>query len=82
MSKEYFSKVENGSERCVLECTADSASALKSMLTREGYEVKKIVLSKGRHICKYCNGIADGDDENLLCFDCMETFGHSLFSDL
>lgn len=35
-----------------------------------------------RHSCKYCGAIADGTFEDLLCGDCRQTFGHSLFSEL
>ena len=37
---------------------------------------------KGKHICKYCGEIAEGTYDDLLCGDCRETFGHSLFSEL
>jgi len=43
-------------------------------------ECKK--LPRGSHICKYCGGIAEGTFADLLCADCRETFGHSLFSEL
>jgi len=32
--------------------------------------------------CKYCGEDNESPDENLLCSDCRETFGHSLFSEL
>ena len=39
-------------------------------------------LPRGSHICKYCGDIAEGTYKDLLCSDCRETFGHSLFSEL
>lgn len=39
-------------------------------------------IPRGRHSCKYCGAIADGIFEDLLCEDCRQTFGHSLFSEL
>jgi len=36
----------------------------------------------GSHICKYCYDIAEGTYEELLCRECRETFGHSLYSEL
>ena len=39
-------------------------------------------IPRGKHSCKYCGGIAEGTYTDLLCKDCRETFGHSLFSEL
>ena len=39
-------------------------------------------IPKDKHPCKYCGGIAEGTYEDLLCGECRETFGHSLFSEL
>lgn len=39
-------------------------------------------LPKGKHICKYCGGIAEGTYQDLLCEECRECFGHSLYSEL
>ena len=45
------------------------------------YELKNIEML-GKHICGYCGEIADGEDENLLCADCRETFGHAYLDEL
>lgn len=37
---------------------------------------------RGKHICKYCGNIAEGTHGDLLCKECRDTFGHSLFSEL
>ena len=34
------------------------------------------------HICKYCGDIAKGTDEDVLCQDCRDTFGHAFYSEL
>ena len=34
------------------------------------------------HECKYCGGVADGPDEDVLCEDCQMTFGHAFYSEL
>lgn len=34
------------------------------------------------HICKYCGDIAEGTDENVLCQECREIFGHAFYSEL
>lgn len=40
------------------------------------------LLPRGKHTCKYCGNIADGTLADLLCGECRQTFGHSLFSEL
>lgn len=35
-----------------------------------------------KHICKYCGNIVEGEYEDLLCDECREIFGHSLYSEL
>lgn len=32
--------------------------------------------------CKYCTKLTDSQDPNILCPNCIETFGHSFFSEL
>ena len=36
----------------------------------------------GKHICKYCGNMVDGDYEDELCDECKQLFGHSLYSEL
>lgn len=45
------------------------------------YELKNIEML-GRHECLYCGGLADGEDEDVLCDDCRETFGHTYYHEL
>ena len=49
-------------------------------------EVKDFVFNdKGMiigHECKYCGEIANGTDTDVLCEDCREIFGHTLYSEL
>lgn len=35
-----------------------------------------------KHVCKYCGNIVEGEYEDLLCDECREIFGHSLYSEL
>lgn len=37
---------------------------------------------KGKHICKYCGKVTDGEDEDLLCPACRRVFGHTFYSEL
>ena len=34
------------------------------------------------HECKYCGEIIRGTDEDVLCADCIMTFGHIFYSEL
>ena len=34
------------------------------------------------HYCKYCGELVLGDNEDLLCQECRELFGHSFYSEL
>lgn len=34
------------------------------------------------HKCKYCGSVTSGKDEDLLCSNCMATFGHMRYSEL
>ena len=34
------------------------------------------------HSCKYCGQVTEGIDEDILCEDCREVFGHTLYSQL
>ena len=32
--------------------------------------------------CRYCGRETGEEDPDVLCVECMETFGHTLFSEL
>ena len=36
----------------------------------------------GYHFCKYCGNKVYGDDDDELCGECKEVFGHRYFSEL
>jgi hypothetical protein len=44
--------------------------------------VLDVVDANIHHICKYCGDIANGTDENVLCSECRELFGHAFYSEL
>ena len=70
--KSYLQTVKTG-------CTLNEVS---DYLKKQGYSVEKIVSSETHHLCKYCHGIAEGTYDDLLCEECREVFGHSLYSEL
>lgn len=49
---------------------------------KEGIKVAKIESTKTHHVCKYCYCIASGTDEDLLCDECRQLFGHTFYSEL
>ena len=42
----------------------------------------KIKITKIKNECKYCGEFTDSDDEDVLCEDCRQTFGHTFYSEL
>ena len=82
--KEYYALcIDDDGQVCTV-CirTVGGKEFAKERLMREGYKVTEVVDAKNHHICGYCNGIAEGDMEDLLCRDCRELFGHTLYSEL
>ena len=88
--KEYLSSqtvkflvdgIQNGEEYS-WDCTSNSEKLARKSLEKEGIKITRIVPVKGHHRCKYCQGIAEGSNKNLLCSDCMVTFGHTYYSEL
>jgi len=37
---------------------------------------------KTHHFCKYCANVVESDCDDLLCSDCREMFGHTMYSEL
>lgn len=46
------------------------------------HKVVDVVDGNTHHICKYCGEIAEGTDENVLCSECRELFGHTFYHEL
>lgn len=45
--------------------------------------VELIHIPKGSHLCGYCGtNVVKGTDEDRLCSECIEMFGHSFLSEL
>lgn len=61
---------------------AVSEEECRKVFKSEGIIVKKIASKKNNHRCKYCQGIADGKQSDLLCDNCRDTFGHTYYSEL
>lgn len=62
--------------------------------TKESYDLLKDLAEKGKveiqsykgttynNKCKYCGRPNNSTDEDILCNDCRETFGHTFYSEL
>jgi hypothetical protein len=55
---------------------------LPSSSQKHDYKFVNIYPKKGHHLCKYCGQVAEGSNTDLLCNDCHELFGHTLYSEL
>lgn len=53
-------------------------------LIQKDFEEKIIAVhdANTHHICKYCGGVAKGIDEDVLCEECRDIFGHAFYSEL
>jgi len=60
----------------------DELESIRKVLESKGEKILVIAPVKGHHLCRYCGSLAEGDFEDLLCKDCRECFGHSLFTEL
>lgn len=45
-------------------------------------KIIKVFDANTHHICKFCGGVANGVDDDVLCAECRELFGHAFFSEL
>ena len=63
-------------------CEYANEEDCKKEFEKQGIKIEKIVPKKNHHRCKYCGSIAEGNDIDRLCEDCIETFGHWFFSEL
>ena len=48
----------------------------------KGKKVLNVEDGNTYHICKYCGLITDGTDEDVLCKECRDIFGHTFYSEL
>lgn len=81
MEKFMVDGISNGKEYS-WDTEAENEEECRKAFESEGIIVKRIANKQNYHRCKYCNGIAEGKQSDLLCDKCRETFGHTLFSEL
>lgn len=78
----YFVICEKNGNENHFDFKATSKEECINFYEKEGYVVKTVVSSKKYHRCKYCLGIANGTNKDILCEDCKDLFGHTYFHEL
>lgn len=73
---------KQGGKRYSWDCEYESEEECRKAFEEEGVLIETLVLAKGHHRCKYCSGIAEGTDKNLLCEECRAEIGHIFYSEL
>ena len=66
-------------------CTVEIVAATKEDAIEEiksELDIVRIENAKGKHICKYCGSIVEGTNEDILCEECIDVFGHHRYSEL
>lgn len=64
-----------------------ASSILEELNRQDGTDYNildtEIINLTNKHFCPYCRtNIVEGDYEDLLCSECREIFGHSLYNEL
>lgn len=84
----YILKTESGDEYITTQIKKVSSDEILKIF-QDAQPSRKYIkcefdkeIPDGKHLCKYCGEIADGNYEDLLCKDCRMTFGHALYSEL
>ena len=68
-----------------MECDMPKETMIKLVQKDANFKNQKVLDvadASTHHICKYCGGIAKGIDEDVLCSECREIFGHAFYSEL
>lgn len=82
MARFLIEGLENGEEYTYSIESKEPMDVVLSSLIQQGITVTKIVSAKGKHICRYCGDITEGTDEDLLCDDCHQTYGHYKYHEM
>ena len=66
----------------IVDVFTDKARLEKINLVKVDVDVSVYFDNSGPVFCKYCGEPNGSDDENVLCAECREFFGHSFYSEL
>lgn len=80
--KDYLVIGKKDGQEYNIEIKAQNKKVAEYNLNKNGYSVVNIKEAKKAHVCLYCGNLVDGTNENLLCDECRELFGHTFFSQL
>jgi len=69
-------------EELAWDCEYSSEDECRKDFENEGIKIIKIATKRNHHRCKYCYGIANGKETNLLCDECRRMFGHIYYDEL
>lgn len=78
----FYAEISKGEELYISTIHATNEEAAIHHIEKDGYKVEKFVDASTHHLCKYCGGIAEGNYEDLLCEECRDCFGHTMYSEL
>ena len=82
-SQTFHSKSKAAAVKTVQQkrCLAEYLSLQERVLVKN---IKNMVFidPKTHHFCKYCANVVESDYDDLLCSDCREMFGHTMYSEL
>jgi len=78
----YLVDLEKNGSYFTMDNYGNSKQKIIDYANDNGYTIINIVPANNNHRCKYCEGIAEGTYEDVLCEECRETFGHTFFSEL
>ena len=89
-SKVFVEAYDADGEFCTTEVEVESEisfDAFRSLVRRhsafKGMKIVDIIDAKDSHLCQYCGSVVkDSKNEDILCDDCYELFGHKYFSEL
>ena len=81
-TKKYLVDLSKDGEGYCCDVEAISPTQIIEHFKKHGYDVVRVELASENHRCKYCGTITAGADEDVLCGECREMFGHYLFSEL
>lgn len=71
----HFDREWNFTEETFIDLAQKSAAF-------KNHKVISVLDGNTHHICKYCDRVTKGADEDILCPECRELFGHAFYSEL
>lgn len=81
MKKTFYVDAEKNGVVYESQVTANSETEAAEFVKKEGFKLLDIEEMKHSHRCKYCGNIVhDSTNEDILCGECIDMFGHIYYS--